>query len=434
MKKEEAGIDHFKDFETDMLPEEEAAPRHERARRRREAEKRVYTAAGIFLGVVLLVTSGTMLALRKGSDRAAAQEVIAEQDTPAQVVDAPVVLAATADAVNATSGDAVLEDTITQIIEDMTIEDKVASLFLISPEQLTGVEVVTGFGDATKDALKRYAVGGIVYSDKNLKTKDQMKEMLAGAKDNAKYPLFLAVNENGEKRSAVAVALGETVLPSGEAVTDEAAGVSYGDAVGTYLSLNGFTMNLSPVANPLTEDGALDGFAYAEDPMQCAQVTGGVVKGMQAKNIFTCAKYFPVYGETTDKSKETLYGNELEPFRAAIEAGTSAIMLSNVTAPAITGTDEPASLSSAVASDLLRLELGFEGIIVTDALNAEAIITRYDAKESVVKAIDAGADMLYMPLDFAASYQGLLEAVEAGEISEERLDESLLRIFRVKYR
>lgn len=434
MKNEEVKTDHFRDFETDMLPEEEAAPRHERARRRKEAEKRVYTLAGVILGVILLVASGTMLALKHEPKESAAREAVQGEDTLAHVVDSPVVLAATVDAVNAATEDAVLEDTITQILHDMTIEEKVASLFLVSPEQLTGVEVVTGFGDATKDALTRYAVGGIVYSDKNLKTKDQIKEMLAGAKDNAKYPLFLAVNENGEKRSAVATALGEAVLASGEAVADEEAGVSYGESVGAYLSLNGFTMNLSPVANPLTEDGALSGFAYSEDPIKCAEVTKGVVTGMQDKNMVTCVKYFPVYGESTDKSKEALYGNELEPFRAAIEAGTGAVMLSNVSAPAITGTDEPASLSAAVASDLLRLEMGFEGIIVTDALNAEAIITRYDARESVVKALQAGADMLYLPLDFQASYEGLLAAVEEGTITEERLDESLRRIFRVKYR
>lgn len=434
MKNEELRTDRFRDFESDMLPEEEAAPRQERARRRREAEKRVYTVAGIFLGLILIIASATMLFIRGKNDASAGEAVVSHEDTLTEVVDPPMVLAATVDAVNGAQEDAVLEDTITQILSDMTIEDKVASLFLISPEQLTGVEVVTGFGDATKNALAGCAVGGIVYADKNLKTADQVKEMLKGTTDNAKYPLFLAVNENGEKRSAVAAALGEEVLASGEALIDAAAGTTYGEAVGAYLSLNGFNMNLSPVVNPLTGDAALAGFAYSEDPAQCAEVAGAVITGMQSKNTLTCAKYFPVYGERSDKSKEAMYGNELEPFRAAIEAGTSAIMMSNVALPAITGTDEPASLSSAVVSDLLRLEMGFEGIIVTDALNAEAIISRYDAKESVVRAISAGADMLYMPLDFQASYEALITAVEEGEISEERLDESLRRIFRVKYR
>ena len=93
----------------------------------------------------------------------------------------------------------------------------------------------------------------------------------------------------------------------------------------------------------------------------------------------------------------------------------------------------PSSMSAAVVSDLLRLELGFEGVIVTDALNAEAVITQYDAQESVLAALDAGADMLYMPLDFNASYEALLQAVKDGRVSEARLDESLRRVLRVKY-
>ena len=167
MKNEEVRTDRFRDFESDMLPEEEAAPRQERARRRREAEKRVYTVAGIFLGLILIIASATMLLIRGKNDASAGEAVVSHEDTLTGVVDAPMVLAATVDAAEGAGEDAVLEDTITRIISDMTIEDKVASLFLISPEQLTGVEVVTGFGDATKNALAGCAVGGIVYADKN---------------------------------------------------------------------------------------------------------------------------------------------------------------------------------------------------------------------------------------------------------------------------
>ena len=124
---------------------------------------------------------------------------------------------------------------------------------------------------------------------------------------------------------------------------------------------------------------------------------------------------------------------EFLPFVSAIESGTDMIMASHVAAPEITGDDTPTSLSSLMLTDVLRGELGYQGIIITDAMNMSAITEKYSDAEAAVKALQAGADMILMPSDFEAAYQGVLDAVADGTLTEERINESLHRIYRVKY-
>ena len=120
------------------------------------------------------------------------------------------------------------------------------------------------------------------------------------------------------------------------------------------------------------------------------------------------------------------------PFQAGIEAGVDFIMVGHVIATSIDTEVVPCSLSKVMITDVLRGELGFDGVIITDALNMGAITEEYTSEEAAVLAIQAGADMLLMPDDFVAAYNGLLAAVQEGTISEERIDESLRRIYRIK--
>ncbi len=121
-------------------------------------------------------------------------------------------------------------------------------------------------------------------------------------------------------------------------------------------------------------------------------------------------------------------------FKAGIEAGADFVMVSHVTAAAVDDNSLPSSLSKTIVTDLLRNELGFQGVVITDALDMNAITQYYTSEEAAVMAIEAGADMLLMPEDFQAAYDGLLAAVQEGTISEERINESLERIYRVKSR
>ena len=120
------------------------------------------------------------------------------------------------------------------------------------------------------------------------------------------------------------------------------------------------------------------------------------------------------------------------PFAVGIEAGADFVMVSHATVPALDGDNVPSSLSGKVITDTLRGELGFEGVVITDALDMTAITEYYTSEEAAVMALEAGADMLLMPEDFEAAYNAVLAAVQDGAISEERINESLNRIYRVK--
>ena len=153
-------------------------------------------------------------------------------------------------------------------------------------------------------------------------------------------------------------------------------------------------------------------------------------------------KHFPGHGATeedshegfaySDRTLEELRQCEFLPFRAGIEAGARAVMVGHISLPQITGDGTPAVLSEAVMNQMLRQELGFQGIIITDALNMGAITENYTTEDAAVQAILAGADMLLMPADFQKAYQAVLNAVNDGRITRERLDESVLRILKVK--
>ena len=154
------------------------------------------------------------------------------------------------------------------------------------------------------------------------------------------------------------------------------------------------------------------------------------------------AKHFPGHGGTSGDSHEgTVYLNstkeELEsceflPFQAAIDADTEFVMVGHISLPNILEDDTPASLSEEVVTEMLRNDLGFDGIVITDAMNMGAITNNYTSAEAAVQAVQAGVDMILMPQDFEDAYQGILSAVNSGTISEDRIDESVRRILEVK--
>jgi beta-N-acetylhexosaminidase len=173
-----------------------------------------------------------------------------------------------------------------------------------------------------------------------------------------------------------------------------------------------------------------------------APMVESAVKGFLDGGIMCCAKHFPGIGGaqgdseteaiTTDKTLDQLRQEELVPFERAIAAGVPMVMVGHISCPKVTGDSAPASLSRAIVTDVLRDELGFGGIIITDSLGMGAVAGLHKARDLAVAAIQAGVDMLLMTPDLAASYQGVLNAVKAGTITEERIDESVTRIVRAK--
>ena len=332
-------------------------------------------------------------------------------------------------------------------ISEMSLEDKVAGLFIVTPEALTGVTTVTQAGEGTQEALNEYPVGGLIYFSQNIVDEEQIRAMLASTASMSRYPIFLAVDEEGGSVSRVAesgidvIQVGDMaeIGESGDAEQAYRAGLT----IGSYLKDLGFNLDFAPVADVSgSENSVVGDRSFGSDPQQVADMVSNAVEGIEATGVSSCLKHFPGIGYTAGdthnnrvevtRTIDKMRGIDFIPFQAGIDAGADFVMVSHIT---VADTEEavPSTLSKTIMTDILRDELGFEGIIITDALNMASITEYYTTEEAAVGAIEAGADMLLMPDDFHAAYNAVLAAVQDGTISEERINESLKRIYRVKY-
>lgn len=332
-------------------------------------------------------------------------------------------------------------------LQTMTTEQKLWQLFITTPEAITHVNLATRAGEATKTALQTYPIGGLCYFADNLKEAEQVKIMLTNTQAYATTGLFLCIDEEGGTVSRAGSNPNMEVTPIQSAAEYGAAGdtaVLFSDAVklAQELTALGFNLNFAPVADldPETENEELSTRTYSSDPKVAADMVAAMVTGLQEGGMISCLKHFPGHGsaetdshEDTSVSERTL--EELQeadwvPFRSGIEKGVPFVMLSHLTNKELS--KEPASLSPEVV-DYLRQELGFGGVIITDSQKMGAIANHYSSAEAAVLAIEAGADMILMPADLQAAYDGLKAAVDEGKLTEERLNESVLRILTVKF-
>lgn len=346
-----------------------------------------------------------------------------------------------------------LEREVVEKLAEMTLEEKVAQMFMVTPEALTGYSQVTEAGDVTYQALSQYPVGGIIYFSSNIADPEQLKTMTQNTQDYAMdisgIPIFLGIDEEGGMVARIASneAFDVEQFPNMWAI-GEKGDLEYayhvGDTIGEYLWDNGLNVDFAPDADVLTnsENKVIGQRAFSDDALLTAQMSVQVMQGLEAQNVYACMKHFPGHGGTmgdthqgyayTERTIEQLREEELVPFQYGIDSGISFIMVSHIALPNVTGDETPASMSKYIVTDLLREEMGYDGIVITDAMNMGAITTCYNSSEGAVEAVLAGVDIVLMPKDFKVAYQGVIDAVETGVIEEERIDESVKRILRVK--
>ncbi|NLL77318.1 MAG: beta-N-acetylhexosaminidase [Clostridiales bacterium] len=343
-----------------------------------------------------------------------------------------------------------LEEMVETCIAEMPLEDKVAGLFVVTPEALAGVDKAIKAGDGTKEALNQYAVGGLIYFSQNIQDEEQLKGMLSNTASMSKYPLFLGVDEEGGSVRSV----GESKIEVPEigdmadigASGDTMEAYNAGSTIASYLYELGFNVDFAPVADVATdpENSIIGSRSFGSDSTAVGDMVSSMVSGIQDTGVSSCLKHFPGIGSTTEdthkgmatteKSLEDMKASDFIPFQSGIEAGADFVMVSHVSAPGLVGDNTPCSMSDKVITDILRNELGYNGIVITDAMDMAAVTEYYASDEAAITAIKAGADMILMPEDFQAAYDGVLTAVKDGVIAEERINESLKRIYRVKYR
>ena len=441
--------DESEDDEEDSEDEEDR-----RVYRKRRRIRNQVIAYSIVFALLVLVAAGGIIAgkslwsivkeRRIAEEQARLREELqAQQEAEAAhgvVIDAP-----------ETFSDEPEEDYLGELVDsyisEMPLEDKVAGLFIVTPEALTGVSTAIQAGEGTQTALNEYAVGGLVYFDKNIVDAEQLTDMLSSTVSKSKYPLFLAVDEEGGSVSRVANSSIEVVRVGDMAAIgetgDTAQAYEAGLTIGAYLKDLGFNLDFAPVADLAGLDGGeLGDRIFGSDAELVSGMVANEVDGIEGTGISSCLKHFPgigyVEGDTHDGRVETtktldeMRNSDFIPFKAGIDAGADFVMVSHVTVSAIEEDAVPSTLSRTIMTDVLRNELGFQGVIITDALDMGAITKYYTSGEAAVQAIAAGADVLLMPEDFYEAYDAVLTAVQEGTISEERLNESLERIYRVK--
>ena len=347
-----------------------------------------------------------------------------------------------------------VEEQAAQLVSQMTLEDKIAQMFVITPNALTGyASGVTAAGDTTKEAYQSRPVGGIVYMADNLTDPEQTTTMLSNmqeiARERTGLPVFLCVDEEGGSVARIAGNDAFGVTDVGNMSDIGASGdvqnaYNAGSTIGSYLAALGFNVDFAPVADVLTnpDNQVLGQRSFGSDAQTVAGMVTSELQGLSAAGVYGMVKHFPGHGGTsgdshdgavsTDKTLEELMAEELVPFQSAIDGGVNFVMVGHISAPNVTGDNAPATLSKVLITDVLRGQMGYNGIVITDAMNMEAITGFYNSDKAAVLAVTAGADMILMPADYNTAYTGILNAVNDGTITEERINESVTRIVKAK--
>lgn len=429
--------------------------------RRQKRQNETKTARLVFVVMILaffVAVAGAVFGLRQFLIKDAGEEnggVLADADTESTEMSDTGAQEPPADTGQAAPP--VAEDPLYQqalsTVSGMTTEEKVAQLFFITPDSLTGYTNANVAGDTTKNIYQEYPVGGIIYMSGNLQNTDQTKTMLGKMMDIAKertgLPLLLGVDEEGGSVARIAGNPEFQIQNVGDmsaigATGDAQKAHEVGTTIGAYLKGFGFNVNFAPVADVLTnpENTVIGNRSFGSDSQVVAGMVTSELVGLSEQGIFGAVKHFPGQGGTAgdshegavtlEKTVDELLAEELVPFQHAIDAGVQIIMVSHMSLPNVTGDNTPASLSAKVMTDLLRGRMGYQGIIITDALNMGAVTASYSSEQAAVAAIGAGADMVLMPQDFKAAYQGVLDALANGTLSEERINDAAAHVVKLK--
>ncbi|MET1003909.1 MAG: glycoside hydrolase family 3 N-terminal domain-containing protein [Propionibacteriaceae bacterium] len=352
------------------------------------------------------------------------------------------------------------EAEIRSLVRAMSLPDKVGQLFstyaygdtadTTDPTYVAQNQALLGVDNAA-ELVSKYHVGGIIYFGyaNNLLNPPQIAKLSNDVQRVAvatgpKIPLLISTDQEGGNvtriGAPVAISAGNMALGAG---FDPTAAYAMSRVTGQQLKAMGINADDAPVVDTNTNpNNAADGpRAFGDRPRQVATFGAASVLGYQSAKIAATAKHFPGLGSTSvntdfgvatsDQTRREFEANDLPAFRAAVAAGVDSIMAAHIVAPALDPTEAPASLSYPMVTGILRNELHYDGVVVTDALNAEALHDYTNAQRSV-DAIKAGVDQLLIPTDLAGSIQAVLDAVQSGDISEKRIDQSVTRLLRLK--
>ena len=350
-------------------------------------------------------------------------------------------------------------DEVEAQLQKMTLREKVGQMFYIRIESLDPSIEWTKYDDLAnlknqeitmkmRKTNEQYPVGGIILYAWNIENETQLASIISQVRSLKGNPL-LCIDEEGGRVSRLAnnpnfdVKKYESMAAIG-ATGDPKNAYECGNTIGTYLKYYGFDIDFAPVADVNTNpDNIIIGpRAFSDKPEVAAPMVTSYLQGLKDAGITGCVKHFPGHGDTSDdthtgyvqslKTWEEMKDCEMVTFRAGIQWGCQLIMTAHIAVPNVTGSTIPSTMSSVVLQDKLRGELGYQNIIITDGMEMGAITKHYTSGEAAVGSIKAGVDIVLGPRDFTEAFDAVIAAVNDGSISEERINQSVRRILKLK--
>lgn len=341
-----------------------------------------------------------------------------------------------------------IPEKIQQYIEEMSVEEKIGQLLMPAFREFDYTDSVAEFTTAMENVIDEYKVGGIILFKENITGKKQVQGLISDLQENSDLPLWIGVDEEGGIVSRISSnpEMGfepiEAAFDIGEAGNTDKA-YEIGRQLGSMLGELGFNIDFAPVAdiwsNP--DNRVIGKRSFGNDPHIVSKMVKEVVRGLEEEEVISVVKHFPGHGDTAEdshlgrafvnRSLEELRQQELIPFQEAIDRGVPGVMIGHVELPQI-DQGMPATLSKKIITDLLKKEMGFKGLVITDALDMEAVTSQFGKGEAAVISFLAGTDILLMP-DIHEAHSHLLQACKDAKITQERLDESVYKILYTKY-
>ena len=358
------------------------------------------------------------------------------------------------------------DDEVEAQLKQMALREKVGQMFYVRPEVLDttihyghtgGIDVTIAdlaniklqAVNATMQAVnEKYPVGGIILYAHNIGNEAQLAAFIPQLRALKGSPL-LCIDEEGGRVARIGnnpnfnVKKFESMDSIGK--TGDPANAYYcGNTIGTYLKKYGFDIDFAPVADVNTnpENIVIGKRAFSDDPSVAAPMVTNYLQGLKDAGITGCIKHFPGHGDTKSdthygyaqslKTWDEMMNCEMITFRAGIEWGCQLIMTAHIATPNVTGTDLPATMSSLILQDKLRGLMGYKNIIITDDMEMGAITQQFTSAEAAVGCILAGADIVLGPQNFIEAFEAVVKAVENGIITEERINQSVRRILKLK--
>jgi beta-N-acetylhexosaminidase len=330
-----------------------------------------------------------------------------------------------------------LSDQIDNVLNHLSLEQKVGQLFIVAAD---------GNFDNLTELIRSFHIGGFIFFARHAATLNETMNRVELLKNTSAIVPFIAVDQEGGRVTRLSFT---TPVPSpcSLAGLSPATLRNIGRLLGHELQLIGFNLNFAPVMDVATrpDNSVIGDRSFSNDPYKVALLGNAFIKGLQQNGIAAVAKHFPGHGDTradshlelpiVTLSADRLDAVEILPFRAAVQAEVAMIMMAHVHYPGLDSKPlQPASLSKPIITDLLRQELQYNGIIITDAMNMKAITNSLTSRQAAIAALKSGADIILMPQNFPDAYHAVLTAVKQGEIPLSQIDDSLRRILQIKLR